>query len=354
MEKFQHQYGADALAEALEVSESGFAAHRGKQNGQRWKQDAELRVMIAQSFEQSRNTYGSPRVRLDLRELGHHTNERRVFKCIPLAYRHHSLTPVLDWLLFVAAGVTLGIWTAADAITLVTGQAQRGLAPQGCDILTCGGPGLMQAANEGAHSVDPEGLRRSIGINIELPFEQELNPFVSQAYGHRTFFSRLHHFMIASDAFVVVPGGIGSLLELSLAWQLLQVRKLYNTPLILAGKIAIRRRARPRREQLQRSESHHHDRRRRHRLPLCFVPRRRLGAAPDGVRPGLNALLTSPTTNPTMAVADYKTYCQILDRARAGRFALPAVNVTSLTTANERVKQAVNDLRGTGKTMFAS
>jgi hypothetical protein len=56
----------------------------------------------------------------------------------------------------------------------------------------------------------------------------------------------------------------------------------------------------------------------------------------------------------TMPVADYKTYCQILDRARAGRFALPTVNVTSLTTANERVKQAVNDLRGTGKTMFAS
>ena len=111
------------------------------------------------------------------------------------------------------------------------------LTAMGCDILTGGGPGLMRAANEGAHSVDPDGLRRSVGINIELPFEQEVNPFVSQAYGHRTFFSRLHHFMIASDAFVVVPGGIGSLLELALAWQLLQVRKLYNTPLILVGKM---------------------------------------------------------------------------------------------------------------------
>ena len=111
------------------------------------------------------------------------------------------------------------------------------LTTMGCDILTGGGPGLMQAANEGAHSVDPEGLRRSVGINIELPFEQEVNPFVSQAYGHRTFFSRLHHFMIVSDAFVVVPGGIGTLLELSLVWQLLQVRKLYNTPLILVGKM---------------------------------------------------------------------------------------------------------------------
>jgi hypothetical protein len=99
----------------------------------------------------------------------------------------------------------------------------------------------------------------------------------------------------------------------------------------------------------------YHDRRRRHRLPHCFVPRRQLGAAPDGARPGLNALLTphqQQTT--TMPVSHYKTYCQILDRARAGRFALPAVNVTSLTTANEWLKQTVNDLRGTGKTMFPS
>lgn len=116
-------------------------------------------------------------------------------------------------------------------------QLAAELTSMGCDILTGGGPGLMQAANEGAHSVDPEGLRRSIGINIELPMEQQVNPFVAQAFAHRTFFSRLHHFMIASDAFVVVPGGIGSLLELSLAWQLLQVRKLYNTPLIVVGKM---------------------------------------------------------------------------------------------------------------------
>jgi len=104
-------------------------------------------------------------------------------------------------------------------------------------LISGGGPGLMQAANEGALSIGPEALKRSVGIRVELPFEQELNPFVGQAYQHRTFFSRLHHFMIVSDAFVVVPGGIGSLLEMSLAWQLLQVRKLYNTPLILVGKM---------------------------------------------------------------------------------------------------------------------
>lgn len=111
------------------------------------------------------------------------------------------------------------------------------LTKMGCDIISGGGPGLMQAANEGAHSVQAKAPKRSVGIRVELPFEQEVNPFVGQAYEHRTFFSRLHHFMIISDAFVVVPGGIGTLLELSLAWQLLQVRKLYNTPLIVVGKM---------------------------------------------------------------------------------------------------------------------
>jgi len=111
------------------------------------------------------------------------------------------------------------------------------LTKMGCDIISGGGPGMMQAANEGALSADPKALRRSVGIRIDLPFEQELNPFVGLAYQHRTFFSRLHHFMIASDAFVVVPGGIGTLLEMSLAWQLLQVSKLYNTPLVLVGKM---------------------------------------------------------------------------------------------------------------------
>ena len=116
-------------------------------------------------------------------------------------------------------------------------QLAAGLTEMGCDIISGGGPGLMQAANEGALTGDPEALHRSVGIRIDLPFEQAVNPYVGKAYGHGTFFSRLHHFMIASDAFVVVPGGIGTLLEMSLAWQLLQVRRLYNTPLILVGKM---------------------------------------------------------------------------------------------------------------------
>ena len=122
---------------------------------------------------------------------------------------------------------------AYDAVKKLASE----LTSMGCDILTGGGPGLMQAANEGAHSAAPEGKLRSVGINIELPYEQSVNSFVGQAFGHSTFFSRLHHFMLVSDAFIVVPGGIGSLLEMSLAWQLLQVQKLQNTPLVLIGKM---------------------------------------------------------------------------------------------------------------------
>ena len=103
----------------------------------------------------------------------------------------------------------------------------------GATIITGGGPGLMQAANEGAARVEA-GAGRTMGIRVELPFEQEVNPFVGSAFEHRTFFSRLHHFVLVSDAFVVVPGGIGTVLETMLVWQLLQVRKL-DVPLILVG-----------------------------------------------------------------------------------------------------------------------
>jgi uncharacterized protein (TIGR00730 family) len=111
------------------------------------------------------------------------------------------------------------------------------LAGMGCDIITGGGPGLMQAANEGAAVADAADSRRSVGIRVELPFEQEANPFVTEAFEHKTFFTRLHHFVLTSDAFIVVPGGIGTVLELMMIWQLLQVRHVGETPLILVGKM---------------------------------------------------------------------------------------------------------------------
>jgi len=109
------------------------------------------------------------------------------------------------------------------------------LAKLGCDIITGGGPGLMQAANEGAASA-PERAK-SIGIRVDLPFEQEVNSFVAEAFEHRTFFTRLHQFVLTSDAFIVAPGGIGTVLETLMIWQLLQVNHLQETPLILVGSM---------------------------------------------------------------------------------------------------------------------
>jgi uncharacterized protein (TIGR00730 family) len=111
------------------------------------------------------------------------------------------------------------------------------LAEMGCDIITGGGPGLMQAANEGAAAANAPERNRSVGIRVDLPFEQEVNPFVKEAFEHKTFFTRLHQFVLMSDAFIVTPGGIGTVLELMLIWQLLQVKHVQDTPLILVGKM---------------------------------------------------------------------------------------------------------------------
>ena len=116
-----------------------------------------------------------------------------------------------------------------------TKRVATALAAMGCDIITGGGPGLMQAANEGAAAGG--GRAQSMGIRVDLPFEQEVNAFVGMAFEHRTFFTRLHQFVLASDAFIVAPGGIGTVLETMMIWQLLQVRHLSDTPLILVGRM---------------------------------------------------------------------------------------------------------------------
>jgi uncharacterized protein (TIGR00730 family) len=116
-----------------------------------------------------------------------------------------------------------------------TKRVSKALAEMGCDIITGGGPGLMQAANEGVKLAGEGG--KSVGIRVDLPFEQIVNPFVEVGFEHRTFFTRLHHFVLASDAFIVAPGGIGTVLETMMIWQLLQVRHLDRTPLILVGRM---------------------------------------------------------------------------------------------------------------------
>src|SRR5687767_10705654 len=109
------------------------------------------------------------------------------------------------------------------------------LAKLGIDIVTGGGPGLMEAANAGAVEGQPGNKSRSFGLAIHLPKEEAANPFVDKVFRHRTFFSRLHHFIRLSSAFIVMPGGIGTALELFMVWQLLQVKHMKNHPLILVG-----------------------------------------------------------------------------------------------------------------------
>jgi uncharacterized protein (TIGR00730 family) len=116
-------------------------------------------------------------------------------------------------------------------------ELARRLAASGCDIVTGGGPGLMQAANEGENLGDPDHKTESHGIRVELPFEQGANAFVEKPYLHRTFYSRLHHFVRLSSAFVVLGGGIGTALETFLIWQLLQVRHAEDVPLVFVGEM---------------------------------------------------------------------------------------------------------------------
>lgn len=108
-----------------------------------------------------------------------------------------------------------------------------GLSRLGVDVVTGGGPGLMEAANRGAK----EGCNqsRSIGLAIQLPFESDANSHLDVKYSHKRFSSRLDEFMRLTHAVVVTPGGIGTLLELLYAWQLMQVGHIQPRPVFLLG-----------------------------------------------------------------------------------------------------------------------
>ncbi len=110
-------------------------------------------------------------------------------------------------------------------------ETARMLAREGFPIITGGGPGIMEAANRGAQ----EGNGLSIGCNIELPFEQGLNPYVERSINFRYFFVRKTMFVKYSTAFIVFPGGYGTMDELFEALTLIQTGKVSNFPVILFG-----------------------------------------------------------------------------------------------------------------------
>ena len=106
------------------------------------------------------------------------------------------------------------------------------LARAGCQVITGGGPGIMEAGNRGAR----EGGALSIGLNIELPFEQGLNAYVDRGIEFRYFFVRKLMFVKYSSAFVVFPGGFGTLDEMFEALTLIQTDKVKDFPVVLIGK----------------------------------------------------------------------------------------------------------------------
>ncbi|MGA0285491.1 MAG: TIGR00730 family Rossman fold protein [Phycisphaerales bacterium] len=111
-------------------------------------------------------------------------------------------------------------------------ETARRLALAGFSIMTGGGPGIMEAANRGARDV----RGRSVGCNIVLPFEQAPNPYIDLCIEFRYFFVRKVMLVKYSYAFVVLPGGFGTMDELFETLTLIQTRKIHDFPMVLMGR----------------------------------------------------------------------------------------------------------------------
>jgi len=111
-------------------------------------------------------------------------------------------------------------------------EVGRLLAEAGFDVITGAGPGIMEAGNKGAKAAGGQ----SIGCNIELPFEQGSNPYVDTLVNFRYFFVRKTMFIKYSVAFIIFPGGFGTLDELFEAVTLIQTGKMYQFPVVLFGR----------------------------------------------------------------------------------------------------------------------
>jgi uncharacterized protein (TIGR00730 family) len=113
----------------------------------------------------------------------------------------------------------------------------RKIAEEGMDIVTGGGPGLMDAASEGHFAGDKSQKFDSIGLQIKLPKEQRDAFHLDVKKEFYRFSNRLDSFIELANLVVVASGGVGTLLELLYTWQLLQVKMIFNIPIILLGEM---------------------------------------------------------------------------------------------------------------------
>jgi len=121
-----------------------------------------------------------------------------------------------------------------DPNYLLAEEIARQLTKEGFGVITGGGPGIMEAGNKGAH----ENGGISVGLNIDLPFEQNNNPYIDRDKNmdFRFFFVRKVMFVKYAQAFVVLPGGLGTLDELFEVLTLVQTKKIETIPIILVGR----------------------------------------------------------------------------------------------------------------------
>src|SRR5437763_9775289 len=124
----------------------------------------------------------------------------------------------------------------ADPVYHSVFRLAQSLSERGIDVVTGGGPGLMEAANRGV-SAAKRRRSKSYGLPIELPsLVEPPNRHLDFTGAHKRFSSRLDEFIRLSHAVVVAPGGIGTLLELMYVWQLLQLKAVEPRPMILLGR----------------------------------------------------------------------------------------------------------------------